>query len=170
MPSFHILPGRAFEKDGTEWLYFSGTSYLGIPHNPDFRTFLIEGIEQYGSNFGGSRLSNSSFYIFEEAEAYLAKWAGAPAALTISSGTLAGQLCAKVLSQQGLIHYAPGSHPALDIQGEIPDISFAAWSARMVEKSYREKAPLILATNSVDPLRMEDYDFRFIKALNRNAH
>ena len=47
------LPGRSLTSEGKEWLYFSGTAYLGLAWNPTFLAYLHEGIQRYGANFGG---------------------------------------------------------------------------------------------------------------------
>ena len=162
------LPGRAFQKDNQEWLYFSGTSYLGIPHNETFHQALQEGFNRYGSNFGGSRLSNLQFTVFEEAEQHFAQWSGAETALTVSSGTLAGQLCLSGLEHKTELHYAPGTHPALWGKGKLSQLSFSQWIQQILDLSYK-KAELTLVCNSLDPLRLEKYDFSFLSEMSQNC-
>lgn len=167
---FHLdqLPGRVFQKEGQEWLYFSGTSYLGIPHNEVFHQALQDGFRRYGSNFGGSRLSNLQFEVFVEAEQYFAQWSGAAAALTLSSGTLAGQLCLSGLDHDAELHYAPGTHPALWGKGKPSQLSFSKWTQQMQDLSHKN-AELILISNSIDPLRLEKYDFSFLSGMSKNC-
>ena len=68
------LPGRSLNYKNEEWLYFSGTAYLGLTHHPEFHIHLREGLKRYGANFGGSRLSNMKLSVFQEAEVFLAEW------------------------------------------------------------------------------------------------
>ncbi len=91
-------------------------------HNPDFQTFLNEGISRYGTHFGSSRNNSLQLGIFREAEARFAAWQEVPAALLISSGMLAGQILMReienlvyAIDQADTItyHYAPRVHPAL---------------------------------------------------------
>jgi 8-amino-7-oxononanoate synthase len=50
-----FLPSRVAAFDGEEHLFFSGTSYLGIGHQVEFRAALAEGIGHYGTVFSASR-------------------------------------------------------------------------------------------------------------------
>ena len=92
---------------------FFGTSYLGLDRHPAYLELVKEGLDKFGTHYGGSRLSPKSPQIFEEAEQALADWVGAPAALVLSSGTTAGQLAARYLSTRyQSVHFSPRAHPA----------------------------------------------------------
>ena len=54
------------EIDGKEYLYFSGTSYLGIAQDPDFLDILADNLFLYGANHGQSRVNNIRLHVFEE--------------------------------------------------------------------------------------------------------
>ncbi len=93
--------------------YFSGTSYLGLDQHPQYLEGVKEGLDRYGTHYGGSRLSPQSPTIYAEAEAAFATWTGAPAALLVSSGTTAGQLAVRFLNQHyDSIHFSPFAHPS----------------------------------------------------------
>ena len=49
------LPNRTIHHDGREYLFFSGTAYLGIPQHPAFRQLLTDSIGRYGTTYGSSR-------------------------------------------------------------------------------------------------------------------
>ena len=117
------LPGRTVQIDNEPWLYFSGTGYLGAAWNEGLQNLVRAGMQQYGLHFGGSRLSNIQLNIFAEAEEFLANYAGAEKALLLSSGTLAGQLLMRVLSQYGEVLAAPGAHPAIWANA-VPEVNF----------------------------------------------
>lgn len=155
------LPGRIAQLNGENWLYFSGTSYLGMVQNNDFQNLICENIQQYGANFGGSRLSNLRFKIYEEAEQYLANWTGAEAALTVSSGSLAGQLAVKVLQNWGKFYFAPGVHPALFEEGDYSESSFEQWAEYILNEAQQGK-PMVLFSNTLDPLRAKSFDFNWL--------
>ena len=163
-----MIPGRSFIKNGQEWLYFSGTHYLGIPHNKQFQEKLQEGFQLYGTNFGGSRLSNLDLSIYEQAEAFLAKWTKAPTALTCSSGTLAGQLIVNYLAKDSPTFYAPDTHPALwpsnTISNGFSDRS--SWQNYVLEASYKTNDNIYVFTNALDPLRLQSYSFKWLQQLN----
>ena len=168
MAGFDTAPGRSFQRDGKEWLYFSGTGYLGMAHNANFRKQLVNGLSLYGSNFGGSRLSNYQFQIFEKAEANFARWTGAESALTLSSGTLAGQLVANYIQNFGQLNLAPATHPALWGSSLPFRGNFRDWAQEMIGLSFNCEV-LFLAANALDPLRLEAYDFSFLNQLNPNC-
>ncbi|MDX1940318.1 MAG: aminotransferase class I/II-fold pyridoxal phosphate-dependent enzyme [Saprospiraceae bacterium] len=156
------LQGRTVHVNGEECLYFSGTSYLGIAQNLGFQEILHTSIQQYGTNFGGSRLSNLRFKIFEEAEDYLAQWTGAEAALTVSSGTLAGQLVLKTLQTNSKFYFAPGVHPALFGEGDYSELSYNNWADFIIKEVNKSKKPVALFSNTLDPLRAKQFDFSWL--------
>lgn len=164
MPSIDHYPGRSIQIKGTEWLHFSGTAYLGLADHPLYQEKLMEGIRRYGANFGGSRRSNLQLAIFAEAENYLAHWLGVEAVLTVSSGSLAGQLLIKYLEQQHICDYAPSLHPALIGKGQRFDGSQEAWAQYILDIPARPDR--ILLSSTVDPLRAMAYDFSWLGRLS----
>jgi 8-amino-7-oxononanoate synthase len=172
--AFHInhLPGRTLTVEGKEYLYFSGTSYLGMARNEAFQKHLLEGMRLYGSNYSSSRISNLKLRIFEEAEAYLAQFTGAEAALTMSSGFLTGQMVIRLLENKGRFFYAPRTHPALwRTQADFYNGSFSDWVTHLPQHllSIPEKE-IILITNSLDPLLAQPYDFGWVAQLPADKH
>ena len=109
------FPGREIPINGKKYLYFGGTSYLGLQTNEEFRQVFIKNIQKYGTCYGASRKSNVRFSIYEKAENKLAGLVGSEACITLSSGYLAGQLVCKFFQdeQRYKLFYAPHSHPAL---------------------------------------------------------
>ena len=164
------LPGRTLCIDGEEHLFFSGTSYLGMGHQPDFRTALTEGMASYGTIFSASRNNNLQLDIYEKAENFIAEWTGAEAALTVTSGLLAGQLAVQSLDQphQRFI-YAPSVHPA--IWREKPTFCFENYeqfSNGIIELIAHDKTPVTICCNAIDPLKCTPYDFSWITQLPHN--
>lgn len=155
------MPGRTAQLNDENWLYFSGTSYLGMAQNKDFQQILSESLGRYGTNFGGSRLSNLQVDVFAKAEQFLAEWAGAASALTVSSGTLAGQLVVRALEGKGKFYFAPGVHPALFGAGEYSDLSFIDWTSSILEKTQAGE-PMVLFANAQDPLRAKKNNFEWL--------
>ena len=161
------MKGRTVIIEGTEWLYFSGTSYLGLAYDANFRTFLQEGFERYGTNFGGSRRSNLQLPVFEAAEDLLAKMIGTEAVLTVSSGTMAGQLVVKTLQSQGRhLFFAPGIHPALDSAASQYEGSYKEWT-RFILKKMQDPVGFspVLALSSIDVLHAQKYELDWLHHL-----
>ena len=114
-------PGRILQLDGKEYLYFGGTSYLGIQADPEFRELLCHHQKNAAGSHGASRLSNLRLRIYEEAEEYLAAQGGCESALLLSSGFLAGQLLASFFDSPAYtLFYAPGAHAALRRGQHLP--------------------------------------------------
>jgi 8-amino-7-oxononanoate synthase len=164
VPIIDHLPGRTLVVDGHEYLFCSGTSYLGMARNAAFAALVEEGMQHYGTNYSSSRHSNLQLAVFEEAEQLLCAQTGAAAALTVSSGYLAGQMAVRALAQHGHFEYAPGTHPAAWL-AEHPAAmnhpnSYDAWSKQLLQRlASTAPEPIVIISNSLDPLRVERYDF-----------
>ena len=110
----HQFPDRTITINGKEYLYFGGTSYLGLATNPKFQKRLIDAIKQWGTAYGSSRAANIQLDIYAKAEAYFADKFEAEKAVSVSSGTLAGRLVIEYLQKvtDQFFHY-PKTHPAI---------------------------------------------------------
>ena len=163
------LPSRTIVHDGREYLFFSGTAYLGLPQMPDFQQLLLEGVARYGTAFGSSRNGNLRLGIYEEAEAMLAAAVGAETALTLSSGMMAGQVVSNWLRGQGYTFvYAPNAHPALwhNPTIDLPSLSFADWTAQLsAQLETMPPGPVAILTNSIDAVCSDYYDFSWLDTL-----
>ena len=108
------FPGRKIKIHGKNYLYFGGTSYLGLQTDKNFQDLFINNIRKYGTNYGASRKSNVRISVYGKAETLLANIVGSDAALTMSSGYLAGQFIAQNFNKPGYkLFYAPNTHSAL---------------------------------------------------------
>ncbi|SMC69373.1 aminotransferase class I/II-fold pyridoxal phosphate-dependent enzyme [Pedobacter africanus] len=149
---------------GQDYLYFSGTAYLGIPQNSAFIGHYQDGLKKFGLNNGTSRGNNVQLGIYNEAEAYAAEYFGAEAALITSSGYLAAQLLVRAFASEHLI-YAPQTHPALWLNG-APETrgGFSAWAKKTVERiNGSPQNKWVLISNSLNNLFPEQYDFSFLR-------
>lgn len=108
------FPGPQVKIGDCEYIYFGGTSYLGMASHPEFQAILFKALQRWGTAYGSSRNSNVKLSIYKEAEAYLSSLVGSESCLAISSGTMAGQLLMTYLDTQyqQFYHY-PKTHPAI---------------------------------------------------------
>ncbi|MFC5409453.1 aminotransferase class I/II-fold pyridoxal phosphate-dependent enzyme [Larkinella bovis] len=170
--SIDHLPGRTLAVDGQEYLFFSGTSYLGMAQNPVFQSLLQDGMMRYGTVFGSSRNGNLQLRIYEEAEQKLAAFARAEAALTLSSGMLAGQAVVNWLKEQGFgFLYGPNAHPAIwqEPTQRLPALSFDAWTRQLPDLVAAAPTPtVVIALNSLDALCSVAYSFSWVNQLPEN--
>ena len=169
------LPDRkVILENGQEYLWFSGTDYLGMGHNEAFRSNLNEGFHAYGTHFGSSRNNSLQLNIYAEAEKSIRKFTGAPAALTVSSGMWAGQLVMKEIERILLItstpqsieqiqyHYGPGVHPALwgkDYSSGNKNWTKWAYETIHAITESSDKVAHIICTDSVGSPWAEEFDF-----------
>ncbi len=108
------IPGPEFQVGGQPYLYFGGTAYLGMQHLPEFKGLLAEATLRMGTHWGASRGGNVLVDAYTEAEQKLAAWTGSEAALTLSSGFLAGRLLTEFFSREPYTcFYGPSCHAAL---------------------------------------------------------
>jgi 7-keto-8-aminopelargonate synthetase-like enzyme len=114
MYTIDTFPGRTISVNGKSYLYFGGTSYLGLQTDPEFKQIFINNIQKYGSNYSASRKANVQIAVFEKAEKKLAALVGSEACITLSSGYLAGQVVSKMMqSSVYAFFYASNTHIAL---------------------------------------------------------
>ncbi len=107
-------PGRKISTKEGDFLYFGGTSYLGLQSDPDFLEIFIQNIKRYGTNFGASRKANVRLSVFEEFEQYISHKTGQEDSICMSSGYLAGQMLLQYFSiKNHQLFCAPHTHPAL---------------------------------------------------------
>lgn len=172
--AIHIghLPGRTIQVEGTEYLYCSGTSYLGMARNQEFSLWLLEGMALYGTNYSSSRISNLQLQVYEEAEAYLAGFTGAEAVVTLSSGFLTGQMVIRLMEGTGQYFYAPRTHAALwRTMHDFFDADYETWVNKLIDAT--EQIPdsnIIIVSNSLDPLQAKRYSFNWLSRLPANKH
>ena len=115
------FPDRKIIVENQKYLYFGGTSYLGLPSNKKFIKIISESLKKWGSAYGSSRSANVKLLAYDKAEQFLANFIKAEAALTISSGMLAGKIVIDVLEKQtDSFYHFPNLHDALKQQNSSP--------------------------------------------------
>lgn len=164
--------GRVIRNEGTEYLYFSGTSYLGMQALDEFRSLLKEEMDHLGLSHGLSRVNNVRLDIYDVFESYFAHKAGAERALVFSSGFLAGYAVISYLEKDAdAVFVAPDTHPAVLPNGLTGKIYGKAkdWINAIQEYAdqYQNKSILILA-NAVDALKPEIHDFSWMSQLPKD--
>src|SRR5689334_11970032 len=92
MLTFTEKPGRTAIINNEKYLFFSGYSYLGMQHVPEFIELVNAGIDKYGWMFPSSRISNTRLKLYEECEALLSSITGVEETVLVSSGFTAGRM------------------------------------------------------------------------------
>ena len=110
----HAIPGPEIAIEGRTYLYFGGTSYLGMQTDPEFLEAAALHTREMGTHWGASRSGNVYLSIYPEAESRLASWMGSPSCLTMSSGFLAARLLSEYFrGPRYACFYSPNCHEAL---------------------------------------------------------
>lgn len=167
------IPSRTVQTEKGEYLWFGGTSYLGIPYNAHFQELVKFGLENYGANWGSSRNNPLQLSIYSEVETFLADFAKAPSALTVSSGMLAGQIVLKYLETKypnAPTIYAPRVHPALWGRNFVPNPkSFVEFIEKINSQIATIQSDTVtIVTDSVSSPHFEKYNFKWVKNLTKN--
>jgi 8-amino-7-oxononanoate synthase len=175
----HRLPGRKVETtNGKAYLWFSGTDYLGMGHDPYFQGYVNEGLNLLGTHFGSSRNNSLRLSIYEDTEAAFSEFAGAESALIVSSGMWAGQLVMKEIEKLVSAttghtpiqyHYAPRVHPALwGNSFKTNPESWADWASDTIRtiNQQPENTIHIICSDAVGSPVPELFDFLLFKQIN----
>jgi 8-amino-7-oxononanoate synthase len=159
--------GPTLQVGKKSYLFFSGTSYLGIDHDSHYQSVLFDCIRRYGFSHGLSRVNNVRLKVFEEFEHFFAKHAKAEDAAVMSSGYLSGITAIQYLYPQAdLCWAAPDTHAAILPFGYTTDtqLNFIQWKNQCLEKSEQlSPSRILILGNAVDPLRAEIHDYSWVK-------
>lgn len=161
--------GPSIQNGKKEYLFFSGTSYLGMEAEKQYEAVLFDCIRQYGANHGLSRINNVRLKVFEEFEEFFAKGAKAEAAAVMSSGYLSGIAASQwLLSRNDTCWAAPDTHSAILPQGVLVDRQgdFLGWKKQCLQESEAlSTRKMLILGNAVDPLRAEVHDYSWVKEI-----
>jgi 7-keto-8-aminopelargonate synthetase-like enzyme len=119
--------------NGKEYLYFSGTSYLGVSVLPEFQELVIQAIQKWGTSYGSSRNANIKLSVYDKGETFLANFLKTETAITVSSGTLAGHFAIKTLSKLvDVFYFMPKTHPSI-----LPEIALPVFENSKLNNSLK---------------------------------
>ncbi|MEP0712207.1 aminotransferase class I/II-fold pyridoxal phosphate-dependent enzyme [Algoriphagus sp.] len=161
--------GRKITFEGKDYLYFSGTSYLGIGQDQSFLKQLAENLFRLGANHGQSRINSIRLQVFDDFENHFATKSGAEAAAVLSSGYIAGIAACKALTRNAEeIWIAPDAHSAIIPDGYNPAIqfNFTQWKKHCLNQS-ESLSPrnILLIGNAVDPFACEIHSYDWVKEI-----
>ncbi|UFH46164.1 aminotransferase class I/II-fold pyridoxal phosphate-dependent enzyme [Flavobacterium galactosidilyticum] len=160
------FPDRIIEVDNKEFLYFGGTAYLGLPANAAFQQLVIQNILKWGTAYGSSRSANIQLTAYENGEKFLANYIKAEAALTVSSGMLAGKLALEVLARQtDCFFHFPDTHAALKVPSSLPFFVGNKLNPRLLD-SVSEKITIL--TDTVPSFRTQAIDLSILNSIPAN--
>ena len=154
------FPDRTIIVDGVEYLYFGGTNYLGVSTNPEFQKIAFESIKKWGTAYGSSRNSNIKLSIYDKAEELLAKNMRTEAAVSVSSGMLAGKLVVQhLLHQTDAMFHLTDSHPAIMNTNSHPIALNGKFNPKLFDK---ELTKITIVTDAIPPQHVKPIDLDFL--------
>ena len=160
------FPDRIIEIDNTDYLYFGGTAYLGLPTHPEFQKLLIQNILQWGTAYGSSRSANIQLTAYENGELFLANFVKADAALTLSSGMLAGKLVVEALTPESdLFFHFPDTHTAIKAVNSIPFIIGNELNPRLLDNATEK---ITILTDAVPSFHVKPIDLSVLNLIPPN--
>ncbi|MBS9525491.1 pyridoxal phosphate-dependent aminotransferase family protein [Litoribacter alkaliphilus] len=163
-------PDRSISSGEQDYLYFSGTNYLGIGSVKEFEDLVVNAIRKYGLNHGSSRSSNVQLEVYGKFEEYFAEQAEAEAGLLLSSGFLAGSIAVKTLKKSAdIVIVSPDAHPAIqpNDEGFISSMTMEEWENHCITISHGYKGKHIaFISNAVDPLMLQEHKFGWVEKLS----
>lgn len=160
------FPDRTIETNNEEFRYFGGTAYLGLPTHPEFQKLLIKNILQWGTAYGSSRNANIQLNAYENGERFLADFIKAGAALTLSSGMLAGKLVIEALTPEtDCFFHFPDTHTAIKAQNSLPFFIGEKINPRLLDSEIER---ITILTDSVPSFHVQPMDLSILNLIPTN--
>ncbi len=158
--------GKKLLIEGKEYLFFNGTSYLGLDSLEAYGRIVESNVKKWGTHHGLSRTNNVRLAIYDAFEEYFSTQAGAQAAALFSSGYLAGIAASQYLFPKAdQCWAAPDTHPAILPSGLQADssLSFSEWMHACLERaSTLPSQKILILGNAVDPLKAEIHAYDWV--------
>ncbi len=157
------FPDREITVNGEKYLYFGGTSYLGMATNKEFQEIISESLKKWGTFYGSSRNANVKLAIYDKFESYFSDYLGAETALTVSSGTLAGKMVIDYLSKSEVVffHY-PKTHPAILAPNSLPLFINNKLHPKLQDAILEE---IVITVDAILPLETTPTPFDFLNEI-----
>jgi 7-keto-8-aminopelargonate synthetase-like enzyme len=156
-------PNTTANYNNADFLYFSGTSYLGVNLLPEFHKSLIQSLKKWGTSYGSSRSANIKLDIYQKGEQYLSSFLQTEDAVTVSSGTLASQFAIKAIkSLVEQIYYMPKTHPSI-----LPKESNPVFDGESINTSLLNNPPkdICIVVDAIAALETDPFSFEFLKEI-----
>lgn len=158
------FPDRTVQIDGEEYLYFGGTSYLGLATNNEFQKILYKSLIKWGTAYGSSRNSNIKLSVYEKFENQFSNYIKAESSLAISSGMLAGKYTIDYLSKsiRSFYHF-PKTHPAILSINSLPLFI----NGKLHPNLLNDKAEdIVISVDAILSSEVTPTSFRFLDAIS----
>jgi 7-keto-8-aminopelargonate synthetase-like enzyme len=157
-------PNTTATINGKEYLFFSGTSYLGVSMLPEFQELVVHSIKKWGVSYGSSRNANLKLNIYKKGELFLRDFLHSESAVTVSSGTLASQFALRALHTiVDEFYYMPKTHPSI-----LPEKATAVFLDSVLNPSLKkiENKTLCIVVDAIAALETVPFSFDFLNEIS----
>jgi len=159
----HKFPNRIIEINQETFRYFGGTAYLGLPTLPEFQEIIFKNIQRWGTAYGSSRNANVQLSAYDTGETHLAQFIQTDAAVTMSSGMLAGKLTIDFLSTStDVFYHFPNSHPAIQRKDSLPLFINNQLNPRVLDTT---KEKITLLTDAVPSFETQPINLKILDSI-----
>ena len=149
-----------------KYLYFSGTSYLGISNLPEFQEIIFKNFKKWGTSYGSSRLANVKLDIYESSEKIVSNFIKSEACVTVSSGTLSGLITLSVLEKNvDSFFFMPKTHPSILPNNALPVFVDDNLNKLLVNN---KKETICIVVDALATLETKPYCFNFLQEISQN--
>lgn len=158
-----FAPNTTSSYNDTDFLYFSGTSYLGINLLPEFHKSLTRSLKKWGTSYGSSRSANIKLDVYQKGEEFLSTFLQTEDAVTVSSGTLASQFAINAIKPLvEKIYYMPKTHPSI-----LPQKSIPVYEDESINNSLINNPPknICIVADAVAALETSPFSFNFLEKI-----
>lgn len=158
-------PNTTTTINGKEYLFFSGTSYLGVSMLSQFQEQIRKSIGLWGTSYGSSRSANITLDVYQKGEQYLSSFLNTEDAVTVSSGTLASQFA---LNQLELLvddfYFMPKTHPSI-----LPKSAKPVFIKNDIDSELLnlENKTICIVTDAIAALETGPVSFDFINDIDK---
>jgi 7-keto-8-aminopelargonate synthetase-like enzyme len=158
--------GKKVLLEGKEYLFFSGTSYLGLDSLDAYGRIVESNLQKWGMHHGLSRTNNVRLSVYDAFEEFFSTQADAESAALFSSGYLAGIAASQYLfSKANQCWAAPDTHPAilpLGVEAEAAKSQLQWQQACLQRAALLPAQKILILGNAVDPLKAQIHDYDWV--------
>lgn len=160
------FPDRIIEIDQELYLYFGGTAYLGLSVHKEFQQLAVKNILRWGTTYGSSRSANVKVTAYDDGEAFLAQHIKAEAAVTVSSGMLAGKMVIEELNKETDCYFHfPDAHPAIKSRNSLPVFEANTINPRLLNAKQER---ITILTDGVPSYQTKPIDLSVLKEIPKH--
>ncbi|MHC1769820.1 MAG: aminotransferase class I/II-fold pyridoxal phosphate-dependent enzyme [Verrucomicrobiia bacterium] len=149
-------PGPEITIDGSRYLYFGGSSYLGLAAHPEVIEAGCRGMREFGIASGTARAGFGTSPAVQEVERQAAEYFGTGHAFYVSSGYVAPQVMIAALAEEGDVvlldesaHYS--SQDAARLSG-LPVFKFPAQAPDVLGVVAQRHRRVLVVTDAFGPV------------------